>query len=99
MTDLTVIRGEGEHPADDIYSPILCSDNIALIRGRGEIDASTPAAEIRLETRYLFSALPGQLVEVRSSIRAPWRGKITAIRHAGSTPGRIRTYLTILRPT
>lgn len=98
MTDITVIRGAGDRPGDDIFSPILCTDAAAIIRGRAEIDAGTQAAEVRLEARYLPDAIPGKLVEIRSKFRLPWRGKITSVRHYSSSPGKVRTELIIWRP-
>jgi hypothetical protein len=97
VTDITVVRGAGDRAADDIYSPLLCTDIAAVNRGRAEIDASTPASEVVVRSRYHPSINHGQLVEVRIRQRASWRGKVTAYRHYGDDDGAW-TELTIWRP-
>lgn len=97
MTDITVIRGTGERAGDDIYSPLLCTDLAAVNRGRAEIDANTPAAEIVVRSRYQPDVNHGDLVEVRVRQKTAWRGKITAYRHFGSANG-VWTELTLWRP-
>jgi hypothetical protein len=97
VTDITVTRGAGDRAADDVYSPLLCTDLAAVNRGRAEIDANTPAAEVVVRSRYQPGINHGQLVEVRIRQRPPWRGKIIAYRHHGNADGAW-TELTIWRP-
>lgn len=98
MTDIVVKRGAGDRPGPDIHATLLSSDPPAVARGRAEIDAGSPHDIVSLTCRYLGSARPGLLVEVRDvSHGAYWRAKIIGVRHV-LRPARYETTLRLWRP-
>jgi hypothetical protein len=98
MTDITVIRGNGDIAGDDIQSPILCSAIIARTVGRVTIDTSTPASEIAIEANYRPDIMPGDLVEVMEE-SGTWRAQVLSISHRMSHPsGRARTEVKLWKP-
>jgi hypothetical protein len=83
MTDIIVIRGQGDRPGDDITEPFLATVQAALARGRAELDARSDVARtVRLTTLYRSGVRLGQLAEVYDALQGmAWRGKITGITH------------------
>lgn len=79
--DITVIRGEGTSPGDDIVEPLLSDLSAALSRGRAELDQGALADEQRLEIAVEDIRL-GNLVRVDDSMLGVWSGKVTAISHS-----------------
>lgn len=79
--DIVVIRGEGDHPGDDIVEPLLSDVNAALSRGRAELDQGALADEQELEISFQDVRL-GQLIQIADSSLGNWKGKITAMSHS-----------------
>lgn len=80
MVDLVCIRGEGDHPGQDLIEPLLSDISAALERGRVELDEGALADEISIETPVLDRRL-GEIVQVADSMLGTWRGKITSVKH------------------
>lgn len=98
--DITVIRGAGDLPGEDIVEPLLATDQAGISRGRAELDfRSVASQEVQLTIKYRSGLKLGNLVEV-SGTEEPeiWKGKIKSINH--KMDGRtVVTELTIIRPT
>jgi hypothetical protein len=80
MIDITVMRGDGKSPGDDIQDSLLTDLSAALSRGRMELDEGALADEMVLECTLRDQRL-GQLVEVDDSVLGTWRGKVTGVSH------------------
>ena len=98
MIAITVQRGLGVRPGDDIIEPLLGNIAVALSRGRAEIDAAMDVHPVDLTIAYRSGLQLGQLAEIHDSLQGQsYRGKITGIAH--SIDGHaITTRLNIERP-
>lgn len=84
--DITVVTGEGRHPAPDIHEPLLSTEAAAVARGTAEIDAAWPFEECRIEIPLRPLARCGQVVGgFDSDTGLQWRGKIVSVNHRIST--------------
>lgn len=81
--DIVVIRGECTSPGEDIVDPLLSEVNVALSRGRAELDQGTLADEQQLEVTLQDLRL-GQLITVEDSALGYWQGKVTSVVHSVS---------------
>jgi hypothetical protein len=99
MVDLTVIRGAGAHPGEDIVDPLVTTVPCALSRGRAELDARASGATlVTITTAYVAGRRLGQLIEahdVESGV--VYRGKIVGLAHRLESPART-TEVTLERP-
>lgn len=93
MTDIIVIRGDGDIDGGDIIDPLLTALEPALARGRQEIESHASARKVSLKTVFRAGVRKGQLVEVADSLQGPvWRGVIMGITH---TVEGAQTYSTL----
>jgi hypothetical protein len=79
MTDLVVVRGEGHRPGEDIVDALLVSDQLALARGRKELDEGELANRVDL-TIPLRDVRVGETVQVNGPL-VMLTGKIIAVSH------------------
>ena len=99
MIAITVQRGEGLHPGDDIIEPLLGNIAVALSRGRAEIDAAMDIQPVELTIAYRSGLRLGQLAEIHDSLLGEsFRGKITGIAHTIEGHS-VTSRLNIERPT
>lgn len=82
MTEIIVIRGDGDRPGDDIIDPLMSTVAVAIQRGRNEIDTAALADGEALITTFLPEAALGHLIEVLDPAQGgAWRGKVTGLVH------------------
>lgn len=81
--DIVCIRGDGDHPGDDITESLLSSVAAALSRGRAELDDGALSDQQSIETPLLDLRL-GQTLAVDDSVLGHWQGKITSLSHSVS---------------
>lgn len=82
MIDILVVRGDGLRQGEDIEDPLLSSIEVALARGRNEIDANSGLQEVVVEATIKPSSLPGELAEVHDALMGrSWRGKVSGVHH------------------
>lgn len=99
MTDLFVKRSLGDLRGPDIIDRLLASDDVAIERGRNELDINSGLQDIELVTVFRTGVKMGQLVEVLDALQGRiYRGKIKGIRHIASS-GVIQTQLTLDKPS
>jgi hypothetical protein len=79
--DITVIRGEGDHPGDDVVDPLMATLDAALSRGRAELDEGALSDQQELTTVMTDLRL-GQTIEVDDAVLGRWRGKLTSLSHS-----------------
>lgn len=79
--DIVVIRGNGDHPAEDIVDPLMSEVGVGLSRGRAELDQGALADEQQLDMKLMDIRI-GELVEIDDSILGNWRGKVTSTMHS-----------------
>lgn len=97
---LIVRRGAGTHPGPDITDPLITTIQVALARGRNELDErASGLQEVQVSIPYRPGIRIGQVAEVVETLFGDvWYGKISGISHAfGEGPDL--TTLTIKRPT
>ena len=80
MIDIIVVRGEGSRPGEDVVDPLIATLDVALSRGRMELDEGALAEESVLEC-ILHDSRLGNIILVDDSTLGQWRGKITGISH------------------
>ncbi len=101
MTDITVIRGEGDWPGQDIVDPLLATDAVALARGQAELNNGNTASEVNLRIPLTDVRL-GNLIEVNDQVLGIFRAKCTAVAHKLeiNEEGQVNctTELTLRRP-
>lgn len=103
MTEIIVIRGDGDRPGDTIVDALMSTVPVALARGRNEIDQAALADGLTLTTGFLPEAALGYLIEVVDPPQgAAWRGKITGIEHQISVDSsgnmNVESHLDVRRP-
>ena len=95
--EIICLRGQGDHPGEEISDPLLSTTPAKLSRGRAEIDAGEALQEISLTCLHRPGLMPGQLVEVHDAMMGQtWRGKVTSVSHAANGP-KLITSLEMLR--
>ncbi len=80
MTDLVVIRGEGLRPGLDIVDPILATTQLALSRGRAELDEAELSNILELVTPLMDIRL-GESARVQGPLVGPITGKVVSVAH------------------
>lgn len=78
MVDIVVVRGDGTRPGEDIVDSLITTVEVALSRGRAELDEGALSDEAVLDC-VLYDARLGDLVEVDDSTLGLWRGKLTGL--------------------
>lgn len=83
MVDLVVVRGSGSRNGRDIVEPLLSTNEVALARGRMELDTYSPGQQpVTLTVVYRPNLRIGQLIEVHDALQGrSYRGKIVGISH------------------
>lgn len=81
MVDIVCVRGDGTRPGEDIIDPLITTLEVALSRGRAELDEGALADEAVLDCVF-YDARLGQLTEIDDSTLGRWRGKVTGISHS-----------------
>lgn len=106
MTDIFVQRGAGDRVGDEIVDPLLTDINVAIQRGRNEIDdQASGIIPVEVDAVHRTGVRAGQLAEfVDRPTGASWKGKITGVSHSvrkvkAEGPIEITTTLQIDRPT
>jgi hypothetical protein len=97
--DIIVQRNAGDIRGDDIVDPLLSDINVALARGRSELDTHAVLQQpIQLTARFRVGVRLGQMIEVHDAMQGvAWRGKVSGISH--KYDGRkVITVLDVLRP-
>lgn len=85
--DIVVLRGEGDKVGTDIEDPLACTIEVALARGRNELDANSGLQSIATSCSLRGTLVPGMLVEVQDALQGETRrGKIKGVRHIVSAP-------------
>lgn len=85
--DIVVLRGEGDKVGEDIEDPLACTLEVALARGRNELDANSGLQSIATSCTLRGSIAPGMLVEVQDALQGEVRrGKVRGVRHVVSAP-------------
>jgi hypothetical protein len=86
MFSVTVRRGDGLHPGEDIVEPLITTLPVALERGRNELDDRAHALqEVDLVVHFRPGLRLGQVIEVQESLfGVSWFGKIVGLSHAFS---------------
>lgn len=98
MIDIIVERGNGDKQGEDIIDALITSPEVAVLRGRVEIDREEPVERIVLEARYKPGLKNGQIIEVQDSLFGrTWRGKVIGISHNISQVA-VTTTLTVEKP-
>jgi len=87
MIDITVIRGEGLNPGEDIVDVLCATEAVAIQRGRNAVDANAKITPVRLQTVYRAGLETGQTVQVLDSLQGEaWLGKIVDVSLAVEGP-------------
>jgi hypothetical protein len=82
VIDIIVIRDPGHIDGGEITSPLLSTVEVALERGRQEIEKHARARRVRLTTVFRTGVRKGHIVEVADSLQGPvWRGVILGLSH------------------
>jgi len=102
MISVIVERAPADRQGQDISDSLICTDAVAIERGRNEIDGQCSARERVEITRPLRGWVdPGALVEVADAEDAPWRGMVTGcvleLSRSGETELTALSTLTIER--
>lgn len=72
----TVFRGAGDRQGPDIVDPLLVTDQVAVARGRREIDRESSDRElVNCQCPRLQYLPPGSVVDVMEA-RRRWRGMV-----------------------
>lgn len=88
MIDILVVRGLGDRPGSDIENPAISTVEVALQRGRNEIDRHSGLQEVSITSVAKPTARLGLLVEVHDALMGKsWRGKVSGITHTFSAEG------------
>lgn len=78
MISVIVQRQPADRQGPDISEPLICSEPVAVERGRNEIDRNSTNREIVTGTGPLRRFIsPGPLLEVMDLEHGPWRGMVT----------------------
>lgn len=80
MTDLVVVRGEGHRPGEDILDPLLVTDQLALARGRMELDEGELSNRLDI-TIPLTDVRLGETFRVQGSLSGQSVGKVISLSH------------------
>lgn len=98
--DVVVVRGVGSHQGPDIVDPYITSLEVALARGRNELDDTASGLQpVDLEVPYYGAARPGLVVEVNDTeLNEQWFGVIQTAGHRASGVQRL-TNLRVQRVT
>lgn len=80
MTDIVVMRGEGNRPSEDIVDPLLATTVLALARGDAELNEGALSNSIEL-TLPLMDIRLGESVRVQGPLVGPLTGKVTSLSH------------------
>lgn len=97
---LVVRRGSGSHPGDEISDPLITTLQVALARGRNELDErASGLQDVKVSMPYRPGIRMGQVVEVKETLFGDtWYGKIAGITHSFGGDQQT-TELSIKRPT
>lgn len=97
MIDLIVVRGDGDKTGPDIEDPLISTTEVALARGRNEIDANSGLQSVVLVSKYRTGLRLGQVVAVMDALQGEtWVGKLAGIAHRAEGP-QLLSELTIER--
>ncbi len=80
MTDLVVIRDDGDRPGPAIVEPLLATEAVALVRGRVELDENERGDEVRL-TLGVTDVRLGQTIAVNDPNLGRLAGKVIMVSH------------------
>lgn len=99
MIDVFVQRYAGDLRGPDIVDPLLTELNVALARGKTELDKQALLQQtVHQEVKFRAGVRLGQLVETHDALQGvSWKGKITGISHRIDS-GKVTTTLDIVRP-
>jgi hypothetical protein len=87
MIDIVVIRDPGDVSGEDVVSPLISSLEVALSRGRQEIEKHAQAKSVSLKVVWRPGVRKGQIVEVSDPIQGPvWRGVVLGLSHVVDGP-------------
>lgn len=97
---ITVRRGAGANPGDDIVDPLIANREVAIARGRNELDERASGFQpVTVELPHRPGIRPGQIIEVIDMLfGVTWYGKIVAVTHSFQL-GTYITSLEVRRPT
>lgn len=79
--DIIVMRGEGNHPGDDIVDLLMSDLSVGLSRGRAELDQGA-LADAPVLTCVLCNTRLGHLIQVNDTVLGTWRGKVVSVSHS-----------------
>ena len=97
MINITVIRGDGDVPGEDIVDHLITNDQMAAQRGRNEIDADTKIVSVEMTSVYRPNVKTGQTGQVLDAMQGrAWDGKITGVEISVEFP-KIITMLSIAK--
>lgn len=92
---IVVQRGVGDRQGADIVDPLITAIDVALSRGRAEIDMNENLQDVSLTTVYRSGVRTGMLAEVHDQDQGTsWRGKIVGVQHRNQG-NQLTTVLTI----
>lgn len=80
---VTVRRGNGLYPGDDIIDPLVVELSVGLARGRNELDDRAHALQdVEVTIPFRVGLRLGQVVKVIETVfGTTWYGKITGLTH------------------
>lgn len=81
MVDIVVVRGSGARQGEDVVDPLIATNEVAVIRGRAELDTYASGQQpVTLTVVYRPNIRVGQLVEVHDSLQGrSYRGKVVGV--------------------
>lgn len=80
LVDIIAIRGAGDIPGEDIIDPLIFNTQMALQRGRNEIDSNSRIRPTTIDVIYRPGLRSGQTVRVLdSAVGSVWYGKVTSV--------------------
>lgn len=96
---IKVKRGAGDKQGQDIVDPLVTTVQVAIDRGRAELDSSAENLQtVQLTVKFRPGIRNGQLIEVHDELQGEsWRGKIIGIQYANQGL-KLTAQLTVVRP-
>lgn len=84
MFSITVRRGDGLHPGEDIVEALIKTLPVALERGRNELDDRAHALqEVDLMVHFRPGLRLGQVLEIEETLfGTTWYGKVVGLSHS-----------------
>jgi len=80
MIDIIVQRTPGDSMGEDIQNPLISSVEVAIERGRVEIDSHSGLHDMQVTAVIRPSVARGDLVEIHDELNGKsWRGKVNGV--------------------